>query len=97
MVRDEEILQMILRNGDDPQKACEGLVDVANGRGGMDNITVILLYCEKNEQKAGLLERAFLSVSGGMRKASDAIVGLCKWKGGEAASISGGRKGEGSV
>jgi protein phosphatase len=43
MVDDEEILRMILRNGDDPQRACEELVHVANSKGGMDNISVILL------------------------------------------------------
>jgi protein phosphatase len=97
MVGDEEILRMILRNGDDPQKACEQLVDVANGKGGMDNITVILLYCEKDEGEASLLERIFVSMSGGLRKASDAIRVFCRWKKVEAPSDSGGAKGEGNV
>jgi protein phosphatase len=97
MVGDEEILRMILRNGDDPQKACEQLVDVANGKGGMDNITVILLYCEKDEGETSLLERIFVSMSGGLRKASDAIRVFCGWKKGEAPSDSGGAKREGNV
>ncbi len=96
MVGDEEILRMIIRNGDDPQKACEELVDVANVKGGMDNITAILLYCERDEQKTDLLERIFLSVSGGLRKASDAIQEFYKRKGGEASSNSGGAKGKGA-
>jgi protein phosphatase len=97
MAGDEEILRMILQNGDDPQKACEELVDVANGKGGMDNITVILLYCEKDEQKINLLERIFLSVTGGLRKAFDAIRGFCKGKGEGMSSNSGEAKGEGDV
>jgi protein phosphatase len=97
MVGDEEILRMILRNGDDPQKACEQLVDVANGKGGMDNITVILLHCEKDEGETSLLERIFVSMSGGLRKASDAIRVFCGWEKGEASSDSGGAKGEGNV
>ncbi|MFQ5843004.1 MAG: Stp1/IreP family PP2C-type Ser/Thr phosphatase, partial [Thermodesulfobacteriota bacterium] len=97
MVGDEEILRMILSNGDDPQTACEELIDAANGKGGMDNITVILLYCEKDEQKTGLLESIFLSVNRGLRKASDAMRGVCKWKGRGASSNSGEGKGEGNV
>jgi protein phosphatase len=97
MVGDEEILWMILRNGDDPQKACEELVDVANGKGGMDNISVILLYCEKGEREATLLERILFSITGGLRKAPDGIRGFFGWKKGEAWSNSGGAKGEGSV
>ena len=97
MVGDEEILRMILRNGDDPQKACEELVDVANGKGGMDNITVVLLHCEKDEGEASLLERIFLSITGGLRKASDGIRGLCGWKQGEARSSPGEKEGEGQV
>ncbi len=97
MVGDEEILRMILRNGDDPQKACEELVDVANGKGGMDNITVVLLYCEKDEGEASLLERILLSITGGLRKASDGIRGFCGWIQGEAQSSPGEKEGEGQV
>jgi protein phosphatase len=96
MVDDEEILRMILRNGDDPQRACEELVDVANSKGGMDNISVILLYCEKDEGEASFLEGIFLSISGGLRKASVGIRGFCGWKKGKASSNSGGAKGEGN-
>ncbi len=44
MVTDEEILSIVLKNGDDVEKACQELVDIANKNGGKDNITVILLY-----------------------------------------------------
>ncbi|MFQ6079529.1 MAG: hypothetical protein ACE5NJ_10410, partial [Thermodesulfobacteriota bacterium] len=74
-----------------------GRVDAANGKVGMDNITVILLYCEKDEQKTGLLESIFLSVNRGLRTASDAMRGVCKWKGRGASSTSGEGKGEGNV
>jgi protein phosphatase len=59
MVREEEILDILLNNTDDPQDACKELVDKANNNGGMDNITVILLYCEKQIKKSRVLERAF--------------------------------------
>jgi len=97
MVDDEEILRMILRNGDDPQRAGEELVDVANSKGGLDNISVILLYCEKDEREATLLERILFSITGGLRKAPDGIRGFFGWKKGEASSNCGVAKGEGSV
>ena len=97
MVGEEDILRMIIRNGDDPRKACEELVDAANAKGGMDNITIILLHCEKDEQRGGLMERVFLSITGRLRKASDAIRRFCGWGKGEVSSNSGGMKGEGNV
>ena len=97
MLEDEEILRMILRNGDDPQRAGEELVDVANSKGGLDNISVILLYCEKDEREATLLERILFSITGGLRKAPDGIRGVFGWKKGEASSNCGVAKGEGSV
>lgn len=94
MVGEEDILRMILRNGDDPQKACEELVDVANAKGGMDNTTVILLHCEKDEQRGDLIKRAFLSIVSRLRKASGEIRRFCGWGKGESPSSSGGTKGE---
>ncbi len=78
MVSEEDIVRIILRCGDDPQMACKKLVDSANEKGGIDNITVILLYCEKDEGEAGLLERAFLSITGGVRKACCRIPGFLR-------------------
>ena len=45
-VRDEEIA-VALCNTPDLHEACEGLVEMANDRGGEDNITVVLVRCEK--------------------------------------------------
>lgn len=69
MVGEEDIERIITRNGDDPQRACEELVNRANDSGGVDNITVILVHCLKDEGRAGLLERAFFSIIAGLRKA----------------------------
>lgn len=69
MVGEDEINRIVLNNGDDPQKACEELIDRANDRGGIDNITVILVHCEKDEGRAGLLERAFSLCVAALRKA----------------------------
>ncbi len=69
MVGEDEINHIILNNGDDPQKACEELINTANDRGGIDNITVILVHCEKDEGGAGLRERAFSFFVAGLRKA----------------------------
>jgi protein phosphatase len=97
MVGEEDITRIILRNGDDPQKACEELVDAANDRGGIDNITVILVHCEKDEGEAGLLERIFLSIIGGLSKAYGQIPGFLRGEKGEVLWGSGGSKGEAAL
>jgi protein phosphatase len=43
MVRDEEILSVVLA-GQGPAAACQRLVDLANERGGRDNITAVVAY-----------------------------------------------------
>lgn len=43
---DGEIRDMLEDNRDDPKKACQLLVDVANERGGPDNISVIIAIVE---------------------------------------------------
>jgi len=45
-VRDEEILRGVLSQPD-LDGACERLIDLANARGGEDNITVVVARCEK--------------------------------------------------
>jgi len=40
---DEDSIKAILTTIDDPQEACESLVDTANDNGGIDNTTVILI------------------------------------------------------
>lgn len=68
MVGEEDIVRIILGAEDDPQKACEALVDTANDKGGTDNITVILVQCEKGERQVSLLAKVVLSIIGGWRK-----------------------------
>jgi protein phosphatase len=97
MVGEEDILRMIFRNGDDPQKACEELVDMANAKGGTDNITVILVHCEKDERKPGLLERVFVPITSGLKKASDEIRVLLGRGKGEAPPNREGTNGEGPL
>lgn len=43
LVSDDEMLQHVL-SSTDPQKTCEDLVNLANDRGGNDNITVVLVF-----------------------------------------------------
>jgi protein phosphatase len=39
-----------------PQKACQALVDLANERGGEDNVTVIVLKVKDKKNKKGGLK-----------------------------------------
>ena len=43
MVPEEEILRMVNEHHDDIDKACQQLIDAANERGGLDNVTAILV------------------------------------------------------
>jgi protein phosphatase len=43
MVSGEELLTIVLNHGSNTQLACQTLVDLANERGGSDNITVVLV------------------------------------------------------
>ena len=43
MVPEEEILKLVTENADDLAKACRQLIDTANERGGLDNVTAILV------------------------------------------------------
>lgn len=78
MVEEADIERIILRSEDDPQKACGELVDSANDKGGIDNITVILVDCQKDEGEVGLMERALLFIIGGLRRAFGRIPGLLR-------------------
>lgn len=46
-VEDEELQEIVL-NAENSQEACQKLIDIANERGGEDNISVILLSPRKN-------------------------------------------------
>lgn len=43
MVPEDEILRMVSDNQDDLEKACRDLIDAANERGGLDNVTAVLV------------------------------------------------------
>jgi serine/threonine protein phosphatase PrpC len=43
MVPEDEILKLVTENADDLEKACKELIDTANARGGLDNVTAILV------------------------------------------------------
>ncbi len=44
MLEDKEILEIVKGNG--PRSACQQLIDIANERGGEDNITVVIIHVE---------------------------------------------------
>lgn len=54
MVSDDDILSVILAD-DNPAVACERLIDMANGNGGKDNITVIVAKAKKSGWLSSLL------------------------------------------
>jgi protein phosphatase len=68
MVGEEDVVRIILGAEDDPQQACKALVDTANNQGGTDNITVILVQCEKSPRQVGLYTKAILSILAGWQK-----------------------------
>ena len=43
MVDDHDILDVVRRQGGDPDRGCQALINLANERGGDDNITAILI------------------------------------------------------
>jgi protein phosphatase len=46
MVPDDEILRLVTSNEGDLVKSCQDLIDAANARGGLDNITAVLVRTE---------------------------------------------------
>ena len=50
---DDDIHEIIV-NSDDPHKACQKIVDVANERGGTDNISLIILSAETQNKNNSL-------------------------------------------
>ena len=54
VVGEEEILSAITQGGPDLEKVCDTLVNLANGRGGRDNSTIIILrYDDSGEEAEG--------------------------------------------
>jgi PPM family protein phosphatase len=43
MVPESEILRIVTSNNGDLEKACQQLIDAANERGGLDNVTAVLV------------------------------------------------------
>lgn len=54
LVSPDEILDVL--NKENPDKACRTLVDMANDRGGHDNITVIVVKVKKTKEKEGFFK-----------------------------------------
>jgi len=62
MVDEDEIARIICSSEHDPQGACKKLVELANQNGGKDNITVILVHCQKTKQQFGEFTRIMGSI-----------------------------------
>ena len=63
MVATEEILDSVTRHP--PAEACQELIDLANDRGGTDNISVIVLRIKKNADGEGRIKSLLSRVSEG--------------------------------
>lgn len=63
MVATEEILASVTRHP--PAEACQELIDLANDRGGTDNISVIVLRIKKNADGEGKIKGLLSRVSEG--------------------------------
>jgi serine/threonine protein phosphatase PrpC len=58
MVDDETLLSVVTAT-DDPALACEQLISLANGNGGRDNITVVVVYMGKKKGAFSLILNVF--------------------------------------
>ena len=56
-LRAEDIQQIVVSSQDDLAKACEGLIEEANNRGGEDNITVVLARFQGDDLEAPATDR----------------------------------------
>src|SRR5690349_22896637 len=56
-LRAEDIQQIVVNSQDDLTKACEGLIEEANNRGGEDNITVVLARFQGDDLEAPATDR----------------------------------------
>jgi PPM family protein phosphatase len=48
MVEDAQILEALRAHGDDPAASCRALIDLANDKGGDDNVTVVLIHSDRS-------------------------------------------------
>jgi len=48
MVEDAQILETLRARTDDPAVSCRALVDLANAKGGDDNVTVVLIHSDRS-------------------------------------------------
>ena len=63
LVAPEEVLKMVL--GSETKQACQSLVDLANSRGGTDNITVIVVKVKKASGSEGKMKDLISRVTEG--------------------------------
>jgi protein phosphatase len=56
MLSDDEIHQAVLAGGE-LEEVCSRLVDMANEKGGLDNVTAVVFFLQKEEK--GLLHKLF--------------------------------------
>lgn len=73
MVADDDIARIILDSKEPPQRTCEALVEAANAKGGRDNITVILVHCEKRRGLITRVQKAVGSFLAGLRSAMGGV------------------------
>ena len=52
MVEDQEILETLRRDGVDPVSGAQALIDLANDRGGDDNITAVIVQAVKGMSRS---------------------------------------------
>lgn len=60
LIKDNEILDVVLSNKGDLSEACDRLIEMANQKGGHDNITVILVHLRNVRPPGGRLSRWLL-------------------------------------
>jgi protein phosphatase len=48
MIEDDQLAEIVKGSTADVERAVGGLIDTANKNGGVDNITAILIRCDKN-------------------------------------------------
>jgi protein phosphatase len=51
VVAEEEMLTAVRQSDSDPHRVCDTLVELANQRGGADNCTVLVLWCDHHDDE----------------------------------------------